>query len=242
MQYIVDIVLAFIIVFNLIKGYRNGLVKTMLRIGALVVAVILAYTFGSTLGKAMRETKQYKNLCDGTKESIEEFLEKQAQESADKALEGIEDTDFAKRLESFGFDFEKEIEDYKDDDSADSANMVDAIWEKIVVPVFEAVSNILGTIAVFVVSFLLLLLLSKLLLGLMKLPFIHSVDKILGLVSGGVFGIFLSFVLCMIIKVLLPYIPDNPVIFEGMEEKTILYGLLSDINPLYILLVGKFFK
>ena len=242
MQYIVDIVIALIILVNVIKGYRHGLVKTMLRIGALVAAVILAYTFGSTVGKAIRDTKTYENLCDGTKESIQEFLEKQAEENADKALEGIEGTDFVKRLESFGIDVEKEFADYKDADFTGSENMVDEIWKRLIVPVFEAVSNILGTVAVFVVSFLLLLLLSKILSGIVKLPFIHTVDKLCGLVTGTVLGVFLSFVLCMIIKVLLPYIPDNPVIFEGMEEKTILYGFLSDVNPLYILLVGKFFK
>ena len=42
----------------------------------------------------------------------------------------------------------------------------------------------------------------------------------------------------MIVEILLPYIPQNPVIYAGMEKDTILYNFFVNLNPVILLLFG----
>lgn len=242
MQYIIDIILALIIVLNTVMGLKKGLVKTVFGLASVIIAVVLAYIFGSSAASLLRTTKAYDNICDSTKESLSEYFEKEALENKEKAFENIGSLSFVKQLESMGVDTQKELERYAEalDSSAKEAS--DILSEKFAVPILEFFSNILGTILVFIVSLLGMWLLSIVLRGIFSLPFLRGLNKTGGFITGLLLGLFYAFLICMVVKSLIPCLPKNPVIFEGMENKTVLYGLLSKFNPIYILLVGKFFS
>ena len=242
MQYIIDIILALIIVLNTVMGLKKGFVKTVFGLASVIIAVVLAYIFGSSAGSLLRTTKAYDNICDSTKESLSEYFEKEALENKEKAFENIGSLAFVKQLESMGVDTQKELERYAEalDSSAKEASSV--LSEKFAVPILEFFSNILGTILVFIVSLLGMWLLSIVLRGIFSLPFLRGLNKTGGFITGLLLGLFYAFLICMVVKSLIPCLPKNPVIFEGMENKTVLYGLLSKFNPIYILLVGKFFS
>ena len=74
MQYIIDIILALIIVLNTVMGLKKGLVKTVFGLASVIIAVVLAYIFGSSAASLLPTTKAYDNICDSTKESLSEEL------------------------------------------------------------------------------------------------------------------------------------------------------------------------
>ena len=242
MQYIIDIVLALIIVLNTVIGLKKGLVKTVFGLASVIIAVVLAYIFGSSAGSLLRTTKAYDNICDSTKQSLSEYFEKQAVENKEKAYENIESLSFVKQLESMGVDTERELEKYSKALESSAKEASEVLSEKFAEPILEFFSNILGTILVFVVSLLALWILSIVLKGIFSLPFLRTLNKTGGFITGLLLGLFYAFLLCMIVKSLIPCLPKNPVIFDGMENKTVLYGLLARFNPIYLLLVGKFFS
>ena len=242
MQYIIDIILALIIVLNTVMGLKKGLVKTVFGLASVIIAVVLAYIFGSSAASLLRTTKAYDNICVSTKESLSEYFEKEALENKEKAFENIGALSFVKQLESMGVDTQKELERYAEALDSAAKEASDILSEKFAVPILEFFSNILGTILVFIVSLLGMWLLSIVLRGIFSLPFLRGLNKTGGFITGLLLGLFYAFLICMVVKSLIPCLPKNPVIFEGMENKTVLYGLLSKFNPIYILLVGKFFS
>lgn len=241
MQYIVDAALAAIIIINIVRGCRKGLVKTVFGLASVVVAAILAYAFGSSAGSLIRTTDAYNDICSSTEKQLCKYFENQVKQDSEKAFDNIGDMAFVKQLESMGVDTKKVIDEYASSLEVGAEDAASSLAEKLALPALEALSNILGTVAVFLASLLVCSVLSVILSGIFRLPFLRSVNKAGGLILGIVLGMFYAFVLCMVIKSITPCIPDNPVIYAGMENDTVLYGFFTRINPLYLLLVGKFF-
>lgn len=240
MQYIADVVLASVILFNLIRGRRRGLVKTVFGLVSVVAAIILAYAFGSTAGKMLRETKAYEDLTLRTEKSLVQYIEKSVSEDSEKAYESITDTPFVKQLEALGIDAKKQLEEYSDSFKEGAEETAKEISKNLAQPLLEALSNAVGTVAVFFGAIVVFWILSKLLTTLCGLPFLRAVNKAGGTVLGFALGLIYAFVLCAVIKLIIPYVPQNPVIYPGMEKDTLLYGFFAGINPLYIFLIGKF--
>ena len=64
-----------------------------------------------------------------------------------------------------------------------------------------------------------------------------SSQKTLGraaaLLAGVLVGLFKVFILCVVIQLVLPYIPKNQLgFFSGVEQKTYIYKVIMDANPL----------
>ncbi len=242
MQYIVDVALALVLVLNVVRCTKRGLIKSLFGLVSVIIAIVAAYFFGSTAGGFLRTTGAYEHLLDSTSDKIYEYFQNEASESSDKAFEGLQDTAFIKQLENMGVDTKKVLIRYSKDMQTGAADAAESFAEGIARPVLEILSNVVGTVLVFVICLLLLFLLSLLLNSLFRLPFLRQLNKIGGFIAGIILGVFYAFILCMIIKSLLPCLPENPVIYQGMEEDTVLYAFFSSINPLYLLLFGKFFN
>ena len=241
MQYIVDAALAVLIIINTVRGYRKGLVKTVFGLASVIIALITAYLFGSCAGEFIRSTDAYEDICISTEKKLAQYFEEQAESNSAAAYEKLSESAFIKQLENMGVDTQKELDKYTAslEDGADNASAV--LSESVALPVLEALSNVLGTVIVFVAVLLICYILSVILSGLFRLSFLRPLNTAGGLILGFVLGVFYAFVLCMVIKSILPCIPENPVIYTGMENDTVLYGFLSRINPFFLLLFGKFF-
>lgn len=101
-----------------------------------------------------------------------------------------------------------------------------------------ALSNAAGFIIVFLLSRILLRILRNILDAIAHLPLIKSANKLGGLAAGFVLGAAVVFVLTAICELLLPYLPENPVLYPGMHGKTVLYSLFAGINPIFLILFG----
>ena len=105
--------------------------------------------------------------------------------------------------------------------------------------IISCIASVLGTAAVFVLSLLLLKVLSALFEALFRLPLLKTVNKLGGGVVGLVLGLVYAFLICTAIHLLLPYIPENPVIYMGMEEDTVIYKFFVSANPLMLLFLNS---
>lgn len=242
MQYVIDLAIAAIVVFNLIRGRRRGLVKTVFGLVSVTAAIIIAYIFGGNAGVMLRKTALYENITDGAEKKITDYMEKSFTEDSDDAYDNIADSSFVKRLEALGVDAKKELEGYTVSFEEGARNTAREISKKLVNPVLEAVSNVVGTILVFAGAIVVFWILSKLLTSLFRLPFLNSVNKAGGTILGAILGLIYAFVFCTVIKLIIPYVPQNPIIYSGMENETLLYGFFAAVNPLHLLFIGKLFS
>lgn len=240
MQYIVDIVLALIILISTVRGYRRGFVKTFFGLAAVALSVLSAYLFSSAAGSLIRQTAPYKNLCKSTTQSIQQYFEDTARGGSDAAFGNIDDKAFVKQMSSMGIDVKQTLDDLSESTAKDARDIAQNAAKSIAIPALETLSNVLATVLVFIISLALCMLLSRMLSNVFKLPFLNGINKIFGLILGFILGVVYSFILCMIIKCLLPAIPENPFLYVGMEKDTMVYGFLCSINPVYLFLLGRY--
>ena len=240
MQLVVDALIAAIIVINTVLGYRRGFVKTVFRLCTVIVSVILACLFGSTVGSLMRETPVYENLEKSTEEKLEAYFIETAQNGMEDVNGSLEKNSFVETAQAMGIDVDKMLEDFSLHSEQEAKTAAKEMSRNVAKPTLKALSNILGTVLVFVASLILCGILSKLLCGICRLPILHGLNSMGGLILGLVLGIAYGFVLCLLIKLVIPCLPPNPVLYAGMEKDTLLYGFLSGINPVYLFLMGKY--
>ena len=245
MKYLADIVILLILVFFVLRGYKRGLVKTLFGLFTVMLSIVLAATFGKTAGEFIRKTEIYKDMHIKVEESIEEytreksdtFLLKSFGEQSDKSA--IPDA-----LSKYGVDLSRiltgdsEQAQNKEEQQAAKEDSQKSLAQRAADSVMISISNATGFIAVFLISLVTLKILRSILDAMANLPLIHSVNKLGGLLAGLVLGACFVFVLTAITEFLLPYLPENPVLYPGMHKDTVLYSFFTGVNPIFLILFG----
>ena len=241
MAYICDIVIAAIIVISAIVGVRRGFVKTAFRLLSFFAAIAIAYFFGSYAGDYIKTTSVYGDLSDKATASISEYFDKTAEEELEKIelREGeMSQSEIGKTLERLGLETESFYERYKDALKEGTDNAKQTFAENAASKVMECLANALGVLVTFVAALIAMRILGFVVDRLFRLPVLRSINGLLGFALGTLLGIVSVFILCMIVEILLPYIPENPVIYAGMEKDTVLYNFFVNLNPVIFVLFG----
>lgn len=161
----------------------------------------------------------------------------QAKNTGRKIIEDFSNTDFGRTVFKLGVDSEQIKNDFGNaiDNSIGALSQSDSVKGLLVSliagPVLDCVAAALGTVIVFVLALILLKIACFFLDKVFRLPLLSSVNKYGGLVAGVVSGFITVFVLCMAAQALIPVIPQNPILYSGMEDNTLLYGFFTGINP-----------
>lgn len=241
MAYIVDIIIAAIVVVSLFLGYKRGLVKTAFGCLSLVAAIAVSYFFGSYVGDFFKTTDVYHSLSQRTTAAISEHFdkaEKEGLERIEQSFDEFENSEIGLTLERLGLETESFYEKYKVRLSDDTENAAEQFAVDAAEKIMECLANALGILVTFVVSLILLKILSGIFDGIFKLPVLKAINRTGGVLLGFVLGIATAFVLCMVLEILLPCIPQNPVLYIGMQNDTILYNFFVNLNPVIFLLFG----
>lgn len=237
--YIADIVIAVFFALSIFLGYKRGFIKTVFSCFSLVVALILAYMFGSNGADIIRKTPLEGAITRSVSDKVYDYFDSSAKESEEKikdGLQNLENSSFASSLERLGVDTGSLAEKCESAIQSGKENMCEKIVSEITDVVADCLVGALGTLCVFVLALILLKILSVLLQGLFRLPVLKSINTVGGVIAGLVFAIFGAFVLCTVLSVLLPYIPENPVLYPGLENDTVLYRFFASLNPVIFLL------
>lgn len=241
MAYIVDIVIAVIILVSVMLGYRRGLVKTAFGCISLAVAIVLAYFFGSYAGDFIKSTDVYASLSDKATAAISERFDEAEKEGLEKVKEsfsGFGSSEIGKTLERLGFEADFLYESYEERMSEGTENAKERFAVEAAGKVMECIANALGVLVTFVLSLIALKILSRICDGIFKLPLLSVINRIGGVLLGLVLGIVTAFALCMAVEILLPCIPENPVLYIGMQGDTVLYNFFVNLNPVIMFLFG----
>lgn len=241
MAYVADIIIVAVIVLSAILGHRRGLVKTVFKCLSLVIAIAAAYVFGSAAGEFIKSTPVYEKVETAVSASVDEHFDKAASEGLDEAKKAqleFEESVIGKNLKRIGFDSGDLYEKYESEMLDGKESLKENFAKKTSEWILSCLACALGTLCVFLLSLLLLKVLSKIAEALFRLPFLKTVNKAGGAILGFALGLVYAFAVCAVIEILLPYIPKNPVIYMGMEENTVLYKFFLNLNPLLFLFFG----
>lgn len=245
-----DVIVIAILVFSVIGGYRKGFIKTAFGFGILIASLILSYYFSPAISSYARTTKQYVSLTQSLKNNVVEKFSTEAslnkEESSattdstqiDMSTDSKQASELMKVLSDFGIDLDfsnlhKEYNDLIDSGVESTAEALDKV---IIQPVSVMLCNALCFVVVFIASLLALNLLKIILELIFKLPLLKGMNKSSGAIFGVLFGILKVFAFCTVFQILLPYIKNAEFgITLDIAEKTYLYSLFLEINPLKFL-------
>jgi len=230
----IDLILVVILAACLITGYKKGLIDSVINLLGFFAAVILGYWMSGPLGDyyyriffhqaiaESYETSLSASAADGT--TLSELIG-----SLPQAL-----IDF---LDKIGINAALFEQTYTEGVSAADEQIRRSIAEFVAQPTAQILSNILAFLTVFIVV-LLALGIAKLILNLIfKLPILRTLNKMLGLLLGGVVGLLYVQVLSFILHAALPFLYTlQPTVFPaGLASQTFVFRYLCEHNLFYMM-------
>ena len=184
MSYIIDIVLLAVFILIVVLAAKKGFAKTLLDFVAMILAVVLAYSFAPMVSEFV-----YDNIV---KDKIIESVEKQLD---GKELDAVGTAESVKNIinelpepvvrisNSLGIDVEK-ISNKIDLDKISQDVTVEGLTEKVAKPIILPALNLLSFALLAVLLMIILKFIASLLSKVFKLPLVGAVNTTLG----GVFG------------------------------------------------------
>lgn len=235
MGIIVDIILIAIIAVSAFFAAKKGFIGTLFSLLGTIVAVVLAAVLCTPVSGFIDSqfvNPGVKNFIVGVVDSssVGKSYE-EAIASGNDIADKIEQMPAALKsvLEVAGIDSEKIIT------SAKTAPSVDSIISEIAAPISGAISKVIALVGLFIVFFVALWVVSKLLTAVFGLL---PIGKTLNTTGGLLFGIARGLVIVLVIATLFTAVskgvdPDSNNIFSNKTiESTFLLKTVSDFNPL----------
>ena len=210
----VDCIIAIIVIFTIIQGYRHGFVHTFIHTVGWILAVILGFVwYPHVIGFLKDKTGYY----DSIHEKIAERLAENAGNATDSAMSGIPEV----------------IRDLLDKaiDSATSA-IASTVSDNLTNLIFNIIGFLVVAIAIKLILMTLTLLFSKEKNG----GFIGGVDGFFGLLAGALKGIILVYIL-LALMVPVTSLTGNSFLIEQLDGSA-LGSYLYDNNLILKMVKG----
>lgn len=187
------IVVLFYLILSIGNGYRKGLVKMIVSVAALFVTIVISRAAAPQVEEYLRqETKIYGQIQEKTEEYVDNILEEKLKNglfSASDQAYAIEQLPLPKYIRT-----------------ALTKNNIETVYRALGVSAFEDyISKVLTEAAIraiaFVISFLVVgigvLVVSKLIEGIFKLPGLNWMNRMGGALVGGLKALIILWVLCL---------------------------------------------
>lgn len=236
MWIILDVIVAAILIFFMVAGFKKGFIKSCLGLVVTLVSIIITIYLYAPAGEYLRDTIVYENLKNNLKQTVENHIGNT--NDADTMSRLFADAseklpEFNKLLKSLNVNGEEIAEDIDKAIKNGKEVSVDMICENIVEEAAVFISNAAAIILVFIISVIVLNLAVLLLDFIFKLPVLNVANRVLGLVVGTLKGFFFACVIVAAIRVALPYLDGSGIkLTENDIEKTIVFSVVDNINPL----------
>lgn len=194
MSLIIDILILAISVVIVLISRKRGFFKTLVSVASIIAAFVLAVTFAPRISGYFYDNVILDKLSDSISTTVSSISAKDdSGEVYDvKKLEG--NSEFEDLVERFGGDVEK-INEYIENVKENTSVAVEKVCRNVSAPLAMNISNALGFIIVFIVSFILIKVAVGLLSLIFKLPVLRDVDRSLGTIFGIICA--LLFILCV---------------------------------------------
>lgn len=236
MNIILDILAAVIFIFTVINGYRKGFLRTVLNLCGGIICLAVAMTLSPTVGNYINESYMAPTFEKAVTDRLTELAPAQEQATPDiDLLIREEPNEFVKILESFNINLEAFKQQFELLKKESAENTTQAAVEYVAKPISQTLSYILAFILLLIASTLVLSILKFLLDKVVKLPFLRTANRFLGIIAGILFAFLWIYVLSMIVEIALPYLKNasTPLLSQTDPSATLLFKYFYGRNPIY---------
>ena len=190
MNTLVLIVIGILLLF-MVLGYRAGLIKTVFSICSLIIALVVTLLVSPQVSKALQKNE---NIVEYFSVRVEEALNLDKLDSSiSDNLSGIDKLPIPESMKS---SLKK-----NSTDEAYEVLGVSSFTEYVSHSIARMIINALSFVATFLILIIGLRILSVVLDIISKLPVLHQVNKMAGLIAGLVQGLIIIWLLCIAITI-----------------------------------------
>ena len=213
MSIVVDLIILAILAICIFFGYKNGLTKSIIKILSFIIAVIIAAIFFKPVSNLIIENTE---IDDNIKQAIVNLVSKDVEENG----EIKEDTNLPQAMVNYINDSVKDaVEETK-------TTIINNAAENIAITAI----NVASAVGLFIITRIILLIVTALTDILTNLPVIKQFDKTGGIIYGIIKGMLIIFVIFAVISLISPAIEKTGVI--DSINKSFIGGFLYDNNLL----------
>lgn len=218
------------VILTVIVCFKRGFAKTVLGLLSNIISVVGAFVLGTSLSDLIYSCLIKDNIINSLSNSINSNLSTTSKTVGETAS-GLPDY-IQSILSLFGY-------------SADTVNKnIDTVVQSQSDNIASAVESVIGPIITAIISFFLVIILffilrfitakvSKLIAGVMEIPVLHTVNRLLGGLVGILDGIVIVYFLTAIVIIVVPIVTGGAISyfdFGVMAENTVLFKLFYDNN------------
>lgn len=196
MAYILDVIILAIVIFCIVRGVKNGAVRTAFALLSFVVALIFTFMFASPITQYIEQQPFGIEMHESIEQALEEKIngilksdDSNATNTTEDIIHSLSIPEFMKKSLLMQSDFF-----VRNADVPATKAVADALA--------SAYMKIICTVVLFVVLIILLWLLRLLCELIFKLPILKEINKLIGGVAGLVNGIFISYLVLSAISAL----------------------------------------
>lgn len=225
MSIIIDILALAIIVISVVLGGKRGLFKSVMKLATLVLAILAGWYFMPPLAQYYNNTFLLNRFTNSVNNAIGNLLSNGIHDLGVLFTDHLDG--FLSITNQYGADIEGVANVYEQNSA--STDVVQKISEYIAQPISTGLSSVLAFLTIFVVSLILLKLLTWIIDSILKLPILKTANRILGFVFGTICGLLYAALFCIILIQILPALSATwPQIFTmDIAEKSLFIRLFS---------------
>ena len=213
MFWIVDLIILILLVLCIFLGYKRGLAKCVIKIISFFVALAVAFMFFKPVSNLIIE---HTEIDDNIRNSINQIVEKNVEENG----EIKEDTNLPQSMiDHISKEIKSNVEQTKETVVNNIANEISVI-----------AINVISWIGLFIVTRILLLILTLLTSFLTELPVIKQIDKIGGVIYGILETAIIVFAIFAVISFISPMI-ENTGLVKNINQ-SLIGSILYNNNPI----------
>lgn len=232
MSILFDIILIVIAAFVVYRGYKKGIVKSVMGLVTTVVAVIVAYAFSPYLAATLNENVFLPSVSSGIEGTITSLAEEGDGTTFVEMASEMPDV-LSQILKKYQVSEESFAEVAPAADQAGSEG-VKGISDFIATPVATIISNVCAFIIVFIAAVIVLKLVTLLISTIFKAPVLRTVDKTAGLVFGIIHALVVLWILSIAIDFGVSAAGSVSPDWFGKEvvENSLVLRFFSGFNPI----------
>ncbi len=230
---IVDIVLAIVCLFVIIKYTAKGFLKTVLDIARLGLSVLLAIMFRGVVARLLNDLFMSNTVYNWVYGSVSKYIEGIDGKINFVSIYENNPEFYSKVLSAFGLDFYLLEEQMNNLSAETAANVSRTISD----PLANMFSVLLAVLVIFIVSMVILYFVAKGINKITKIKGINIINRILGVALGVILAVIIVWGISIILQVMVnaigPMVPD--VFNESLIENSMIISLLRELGLLNIL-------
>ncbi|MGN1131293.1 MAG: CvpA family protein [Ruminococcus sp.] len=230
MSLALDLGVIIIVLLTVIVCFKRGFAKTVLGLLSNIVSVVGAFILGTSLSDLIYSGLIKDNIIDSLSSSINSNLSTTTS-TVEEQTSALPDY-IQSILSLFGYSTDTVNRNIDTMVETQSNNIASAV-ESAIGPVITAIISFFLVIILFFILRFITARLSKLIAGVMEVPVLHTVNRILGGLVGILDGLVIVYFLTAIVIIVVPVVTGGAVSyfdFGVMAEETVLFRLFYDHN------------